>query len=57
MFPGGSLGCGTAQDDPFDIILWYIGGKVLLFGIGPINDVELICIFQPVVTLCTFYRI
>ena len=37
------------QDAPFDLILWYIE-KTYFFGIVPICDVEITCIFRPVFT-------
>ena len=40
-----AIRCGPAQDDPFDLIIWYTAKQFLLLGIVPIRDVELTCIF------------
>ena len=34
------------QNNPLDIIIWYIEKKYYFVGIEPIRDVELTCIFQ-----------
>ena len=38
---------GRAQNVSLDIILWYIAKTIYLLVIGPIYDIELICIVQP----------